>query len=161
MSQKRDPDIKLIATNPVAYSNYFIESVIEAGIQLSGTEVKSLRAQSPNLRDGYVEISISRGRDKPEAWLSNAHIPLYSHGNIWNHETMRKRRLLLHAHQIVQLFEMITQKGMTIIPTKMYFRLGRVKVEIGIAKGKKQYDKRQSIKKREAERSIDRAIKES
>mgnify|MGYP000290362972 CR=1 FL=1 len=148
---------KLIATNPNALSNYFIESVVEAGLMLTGTEIKSLRAQSPNLRDAFVEVRSVRGG--VEAWLLNAHIAPYSHGNIWNHDPLRKRKLLLHKHQIEQMHGAITQKGISIIPMRMYFKTGMAKVELGLGKGKKKGDKRQDVKKKSADRDIAQALK--
>jgi SsrA-binding protein len=152
---------KLIATNPVARSNYFIDEIVEAGLVLTGTEVKSLRAQAPNIRDAYVEVrssATSSGRTI-EGWLLNAHIAPYSHGNIWNHEPLRKRKLLLHDHQLQKLYGAITQKGYTVVPIRMYFKKGRAKVEIGLGKGKKKHDKRESLKKKSAQREMDVARK--
>ena len=149
---------KLIATNPSARANYFIDEVVEAGLVLTGTEVKSLRTQSPNLKDSFVEV-VSR-HAKLEAWLLNTHIGPYSHGNIWNHEALRRRKLLLHKHQIERMFGAITQKGLTIIPLRMYFKGGRAKVELGLGKGKKKYDKREDLKKRSAQREMDVARKQ-
>ena len=148
---------KLIASNPQARFNYFIEEVVEAGIVLTGTEVKSLRSQTPNLKDAFVEVE-SRG-SKMEAWLLNAHIAPYSHGNIWNHDPLRKRKLLLHRHQIEKMFVSLTQKGLTIVPLRMYFKKGCAKVELGLGKGKKKFDKRDSLKKKSADREMDRARK--
>lgn len=156
MAEKR-PEERVLATNPTAYTNYFIEETIEAGIALTGTEIKSMRSQSPNIRDAYVEIRPLRAG--LEAWLLNAHIGHYSHGNIWNHELTRKRKLLLHANQIARLYGSITQKGMTIIPTKIYLVKGRAKVEIGVGKGKKKHDKRESLKKKEAQIEMDAVTK--
>lgn len=143
---------KVIATNPIAYSNFFINEVYEAGLSLTGTEIKSIRSVAPNLRDAFVEV-------QKEAWLVNMHIGPYSHGNIWNHEPRRRRKLLLHKHQIEKLFGEATRGGMTIIPTRMYFVKGRVKVEIGVGKGKKKFDKREDLKSRSAEREMDQARK--
>jgi len=159
MSDKADRGvpIKLIATNPNAKRNYLIQEFLEAGIALQGTEVKSLRSQSPNLRDSYVDIR-SR-KDRLEAWLLNTHVPPYSHGNIWNHEPTRERKLLLHASETKKLFGAITQKGMTIIPTRMYFKKGIAKVELGLGKGKKKKDQREQVKARTAKREMDRAMK--
>ncbi len=156
-----DEGEKLIATNPIAHSNYFITETLEAGISLSGTEVKSLRSQSPNLRDSFVEVRPSKAGAKSgfEAWLMNTHIGPYSHGNIWNHDPMRRRKLLLHAHQIERLFGAIKLDGMTIIPIRMYFKKGRAKLELGVGKGKKKHDKREDLKKRSAEREMDQAMK--
>ena len=148
---------KLIASNPQARFKYFIEEVVEAGIVLTGTEVKSLRNQTPNLKDAFVEVE-SRG-GKMEAWLLNAHIGPYSHGNIWNHETLRKRKLLLHRHQIEKMFTSLTQKGLNVIPLRMYFKKGRAKIELGMGKGKKKFDKRETLKKKSADREMDRARK--
>jgi len=148
---------KLIAKNPNAFSNYFIEEKIEAGIVLSGTEVKSIRNQSPNLKDSFVEVRTCK--TGLEAWLLNAHISPYKYGNIWNHEPTQKRKLLLHAYEIKRLFGAVTQKGYSLIPTRMYFLNGRVKVEIGLGKGKKRHDKREALKKRSHEKEIQQAIK--
>lgn len=144
---------KLIATNPLAYLNYAIEEVVEAGLVLQGTEAKSLRNQAPNLRDAFVEVRTRSG--SLEAWLLNAHIGPYSHGNIWNHEALRPRKLLLHRHQINQLFTALTQKGLSVIPIRMYFKFGRAKVELGVGKGKKKYDKRETLKKKDAQRDME------
>jgi SsrA-binding protein len=161
MSDNKATGEKLIATNPIAHSNYFIEETLEAGIALTGTEVKSLRAMSPNLRDSHVEVrgSKSGGKAGFEAWLLNTHIGPYTHGNIWNHEPTRKRKLLLHAHELEKLFGAVQRAGMTIVPTRMYFKQGRAKVELGLGKGKKNHDKREDLKKRSAEREIDQAMK--
>lgn len=154
---KQSSGEKLIATNPNARSNYAIEETFEAGLVLTGTEVKSLRGQSPNLRDAFVEVT---GRvPSLEAWLVNAHIAPYSHGNIWNHDPLRRRKLLLQRHQIHQLHGAITQKGCSIIPTRMYFKKGIAKIEIGVGKGKKKHDKREDIKKKTMEREMDQAKK--
>lgn len=148
---------KLITTNPIARSNYFIEEVIEAGMVLTGTEVKSMRVQAPNIRDAYVEVS-SKGA-KIEAWLTNCHIAPYAYGNIWNHDPLRRRKLLLHHHQLEKLYGSVTQKGLSIIPTRMYFKKGRAKIELGLGKGKKKYDKREDLKKKSAEREMAQARK--
>jgi SsrA-binding protein len=148
---------KLIATNPNARSNYFIDAVVEAGMVLTGTEIKSLRSQSPNLRDAFVEV---RSKEKGmEAWLINAHIAPYSHGNIWNHEPLRHRKLLLHKHQIEQMHGAITQKGISVIPMRMYFKKGMAKIELGLGKGKKKGDKREDVKKKTSDREIAQAMK--
>jgi SsrA-binding protein len=150
---KKQEGEKLIASNPQARSNYFIEEVVEAGMVLTGTEVKSLRGQAPNLRDSFVEV---RSKSKSfEAWLVNTHIGPYSHGNIWNHETLRRRKLLLHFHQLQKLYVAVIQKGMSIIPLRMYFKSGRVKIEIGVGKGKKKYDKRETLKKKAVQREME------
>ena len=149
---------KLIATNPLAHANYFISEVVEAGLVLTGTEIKSIRNQSPNLRDAFVEIRATSNK-KLEAWLINAHIGPYSHGNIWNHEALRRRKLLLHRRQIDRMHGALIQEGMTVIPTRMYFKGGKAKIELGLGRGKKKYDKREDLKKRSAEREMDQALK--
>ena len=145
---------KLIASNPKARANYFIEEVVEAGLVLTGTEIKSIRAQAPNIRDAFVEV-YSHGRGGMEAWLVNMHISPYSHGNIWNHIPERKRKLLLHRHQINQIFAAIQQKGVTVIPLRLYLKSGRAKIEIALAKGKKLHDKRETLKRKTAEREME------
>lgn len=144
---------KLIASNPIAHSNYFIEETVEAGIVLQGTEAKSLRMTAPNLRDAFVEVRRRAG--SLEAWLINCHIGPYSHGNIWNHIALRPRKLLLHAYEIERMFGAITQKGLQVIPIKMYFKTGRAKIELGFGKGKKKYDKRETLKKKDAQRDME------
>lgn len=125
---------------------------------LTGTEIKSIRESSPNLKDSYVAIK-QKSAASLEAYLVHAHIAPYKHGNIWNHEPTRERKLLLHKKEIVKLFGLVTQKGMTIIPTQLYFKTGRVKVELGIAKGKNAGDKRADMKKKSAQREMDQAMK--
>jgi SsrA-binding protein len=157
-NQSKDSGEKLIASNPNAKSNYQIQEIVEAGMVLTGTEVKSLRTQAPNLRDSFVEI---RPRGKSfEAWLMNTHIGPYSHGNIWNHIALRSRKLLLHAHQLNKLHGAVIQKGMTIVPIRMYFKKGRAKIELGLGKGLKKYDKRQDIKKKTVEREMEQESRE-
>lgn len=151
---------KLIATNTNARHKFHIDEVLEAGIMLQGTEIKSLRAQSPNLRDAYAEISGKRG-SALEAWLINAHIAPYSHGNIWNHDPLRRRKLLLHRQQIDKLFGAVMQKGVTVVPLRMYFKEGYAKVELGLGRGKTKGDKRDSSKKQDAKREMDQARKKN
>jgi SsrA-binding protein len=157
------PTEKLIASNPIARSDYFIEETVEAGIVLVGTEIKSIRNQTPNLRDAFVEITHKkRGTSDArslEAWLVNLHIGPYSHGNIWNHEPRRRRKLLLHTHQIKRMFGALTQEGKTIVPLRMYYLNGRVKIEVAMGKGKKKGDKRDDQKKRSQDREIQQAMK--
>lgn len=145
--------MKIVCQNKKAYYDYFIEESIEAGIQLVGTEVKSLREGNANLKDSYVIIKNS------EVFLFNCHISPYSHGNILNHDPLRTRRLLLHKKEIERLKGKIQQKGYTLIPLKIYFKGPYAKVEIGLAKGKRQYEKRETIKEREARRDIERAMR--
>ncbi len=154
------PDTEtLIASNPHVRSDYQIDEIVEAGIVLTGTEVKSLRMQAPNLRDSYVEVS---GREGAlEAWLVNVHIGHYSHGNIWNHVTNRRRKLLLHRHQIDRLYGAVKMDGRTIVPTRLYFKRGIAKIELAVARGKKKHDKRQDLKERSARDEMDRALKAS
>jgi SsrA-binding protein len=137
---------KVVASNREAYHNYHILETHECGIALTGTEVKSIREGRCNLKDGYAQIR------KSEAWLMNVHISPYSHGNRENHEPTRARKLLLHRSEIDKLAGKVQEKGLTLVPTKMYLKAGRVKVEIGVAKGKKLYDKRETEKRREADR---------
>lgn len=142
---------KIIATNRKAKHDYFLEDRIEAGIALKGTEIKSIRAGRVSLREAYVQV------DGGEAWLVNAHIAPYDPASTMNHDPRRRRKLLLHKRQIIKLFDDIRQKGYTIIPTVMYLRSGRAKVEIAVARGKRKYDKRREIAKRDAEREMARA----
>jgi len=145
--------MKIVAQNRKAFHDYAIEETVEAGMVLMGTEVKSLRDGKANLKDSYVII-----KDE-EVYLLNCHISPYSHGNIMNHEPLRTRKLLLHRKEIVRLQGKAAQKGYSLIPLKIYFKDGRAKVEIGLAKGKRQYEKRETIKKKEADREIERAMK--
>jgi SsrA-binding protein len=143
-----------VATNRKARHDYFIEETVEAGIALRGTEVKSLRLGLANLTDSYVLIR------KEEAFLFNANISPYTHGNIANHEPLRTRKLLLHKAEIVKLTWKMTQKGFTLIPLKLYFVRGKAKVLIGLAKGKKSFDKRDTIKEKESKREVERVMKD-
>jgi SsrA-binding protein len=143
-----------VATNRKAYHDYFIEETVEAGIALQGTEVKSLRLGLANLTDSYAIVK------NEEMYLLNANISPYTHGNIANHEPLRTRKLLLHKEEIRKLTWKMTQKGFTLIPLKIYFVSGRAKVLIGLAKGKKSYDKRETIKAKESKREVERVVKE-
>lgn len=145
--------IKLIAQNKKAYHDYHLEETMEAGIVLTGTEVKSLRAGRVNLRDSYATV------ENGELWLLGVHISPYEQGNIFNHDPLRPRKLLMHAREIRRLYGKIRVAGYTLVPTKMYFKNGRVKVEIALAKGKTLHDKRQAIAKKEAEREMERAFR--
>ena len=143
-----------IAKNRKAFHDYFVEDRIEAGIELTGTEVCSLRENSAQLRDCFIVIR--RG----EAWLNGVHISPYSHGSIFNVDPERRRRLLLHKKEILKLQQQADRKGYSLIPLSMYFSpKGKVKVEVGVCRGKKAYDKRASIKERDTKREIDRALK--
>lgn len=152
MTEKKEDTT--VATNRKAHHDYFIEETVEAGIALQGTEVKSLRLGLANLTDSYVLIR------NEEAFLFNANISPYSHGNLANHEPLRTRKLLLHKAEIVKLTWKMSQKGFTLIPLKIYFVRGRAKVLIGLAKGKKAFDKRDTIKEKESKREVERAVKE-
>lgn len=153
MKQGIKPGIKIVCQNRKAFHDYSIEETTEAGIQLLGTEVKSLRDGKANLSDSYVLIKDS------EMFLFNCHISPYSHGNIMNHDPLRTRKLLLHKKEIGRLTGKALQKGFALIPLKIYFKGSYAKVEIGLAKGKKVYEKREAIKEREAKRTIERAMK--
>jgi SsrA-binding protein len=154
MATKSDPGEKLIASNKKAYHDYFVLQKFEAGLSLRGTEVKSLRDGKANLKDAYV---IFKGS---EAFLFNAHISPYSHGNLQNHEPERSRKLLLHRKEIEKAREQVVEKGLTVVPLRLYFKGGKVKVEIAVVRGKKLYDKRETEKRREAERETAAAMKE-
>ena len=145
--------MKIITQNKKAFHDYSIEETLEAGILLQGTEVKSLRDGKANLKDSYVIVKDS------EVFLLNCHISPYSHGNIMNHDPLRTRKLLLHKKEITKLQGKAAQKGYSLIPLKLYFSNSHVKVEVGLARGKRQYEKRETIKKREADREIERAMK--
>jgi len=148
----RDPGRTLVAQNRRARHDYHIEDTFEAGLVLVGTEVKSLREGRASLVDGYAMV-----RDG-EVWLYNVHIPEYTHGTWTNHEPRRPRKLLLHREQIRKLNAKTQESGLTVIPLRVYFKDGYAKVEIGVARGKRSYDKRQSIAAREAKRDADRAM---
>ncbi len=145
--------MNIVCQNRKAYHDYHIEETIEAGIALLGTEVKSLREGKGNLKDSYVIVKDN------EVFLLNCHISPYSHGNITNHEPLRTRKLLLHRKEIERLRGKVAQKGYALIPLKIYFKGPLVKVEVGLAKGKRLYEKRETIKEREAKRMIERAMK--
>ena len=145
--------MKDVARNRKAFHDYHIEEKVEAGMVLVGTEVKSLREGRVNLRDSYVNI---RGG---EAFILNCHISPYSHGNIQNHEPTRTRKLLLSKREIAKLAAKVAQKGMSIIPLRIYFKGSNAKVEVGLGKGKRFFEKREHIKEREAKKEISRALK--
>ena len=146
-------NIKIIAKNPTAYHNYTIESKFEAGIVLSGTEIKSIRQGKVNLKDTYAQIK------NGECFICGMHISPYEQGNIFNKDPLRDRKLLLNKSEINRLFGMIKQKGYSLIPISIYFKGSFVKVELGIGKGKKLYDKREDIAKKDAEMKIRKALK--
>lgn len=147
---------KIIVLNRKARHDYHVMDTIEAGIALQGTEVKSLReGGNIMLKDSFADIRNN------EAWLIGVHIQPYAMGNVFNHAVERQRKLLLHRHEIDKLRARVESKGLTLVPLKLYFRKGIVKVELGLCKGKQKADKRETIKAREATREMDRAIKES
>ena len=141
-------EIKEIAKNPVARHNYSISDTIECGIVLSGTEIKSIRLGKVNLKDSYAVIK------NGEAWIYSMHISPYEHGNIYNKDPLRNRKLLLNKREILKLSSMISQKGYTLVPISLYFKSNKVKLELGIGKGKKLYDKREDLKKKDQEMYI-------
>jgi SsrA-binding protein len=145
--------MKVVCQNRKAYHDYFIEETVEAGVALLGTEVKSLREGKATLKDSYVLIK------EREAFLLNCHISPYSHGNILNHDPLRTRKLLMHREETDRLSGRAATKGYTLIPLKIYFKDSYAKVEIGVAKGKRLYEKREKIKEREAKRVIERVMK--
>lgn len=146
-------NIKVIAKNPTAYHNYTIEDTLEAGIVLSGTEIKSIRMGKVNLKDTYA--SIKNG----EAYIYGMHISPYEHGNIFNKDPLRDRKLLIHKKEIHKLLGLIKQKGYSLIPIELYFKGSFVKLKLGIGKGKKLYDKRQDLAKKDAQRQINMQLK--
>lgn len=148
-----DTKTKLIASNRAAYHEYFVDEKYEAGISLAGTEVKSVRGGHVNLKDSYVSV------EDGELWVHGMHISPYEKGNIFNKEPLRDRKLLMHKKEIFKLFGLVGQKGYTLIPLSLYFKNGKVKVEVGLCRGKKLYDKRETEAKRQAIRDIERSSK--
>lgn len=146
--------IKMIAHNRRAYHDYFIEDTLEGGMVLQGTEVKSLRKGELSLQESYFSVI------DDEVFLLGMHIRPYEQGNRFNHDPLRPRKILLHRREINRLKALVAEKRMTLVPTKMYFRNGKVKVEIGVARGKKLLDKREDLKKKDAERRIAEAVKQ-
>lgn len=144
---------KLIAKNPTAYHNYTIQDKLEVGIVLSGTEIKSIRSGKVNLKDTYATIK------KGEVYIIGMHIAPYEHGNIFNKDPLRDRKLLLNRREINKLIGLTKQQGCTLVPISLYFKGSLVKLELGIGKGKKLYDKRQDIAKKDAQRQIARSLK--
>lgn len=146
-------DNKIAAQNKKAYHDYFIEETYEAGIELYGTEVKSIRASAVNMKDSYCYI------EKGEMFCTGVHISPYEKGNVFNREPLRVRRLLMHKKEIMKLFGLVGKEGYTLVPLKMYFKGSNVKVEVGLCKGKKNYDKRDTEAKKQANRDIERYTK--
>ena len=147
--------IKLVANNKKAYHDYFIEEKYEAGIELFGTEVKSIRLGKCSIKEAFVNI------DRGEAFIEGMNISPYEKGNIFNREPLRKRRLLLHKKEIMKLAGQVQAKGYTIMPLQVYFKNGRVKIEIGLARGKKLYDKRDDLRKKAMKRETERDFRNS
>ena len=157
-SPPRDPTaagMRDAAVNRAAGHHYFLMEKFEAGVVLTGTEVKSIRAGRANLKDAYGLVKDG------ELWLLNAHIGAYEHGNIYNHEPLRTRKLLVHREELRKLLGRTQQRGLTLIPTRLYFRRGRVKCELAVAKGKQLWDKRETVRRRTAEREARAAIARS
>ncbi|MGI8825490.1 MAG: SsrA-binding protein SmpB [Chloroflexota bacterium] len=152
MALKGGEHVKVIAVNRRATHDYFIDDRIEAGLVLTGTEIKSIREGRVNLREGYARI-----RDG-EGWLVNVHIAPYEQGNRYNHEPLRDRKLLLHKGEISILVGRARQRGYTLVPTQLYLKHGRAKIELGLARGKREFDKREAISRREAQREIERGL---
>jgi SsrA-binding protein len=151
---KETTGTKLIAKNSRAHYDYFLSQFLEVGLELTGTEIKSIRTHGASLVDSRV---IDRNN---EMYVLNMNIPIYDKGTIYNHEPKRTRKLLMHKHEIVKYQKAMKEKGFTIVPTKLYFSKGRAKLEIALAKGKKLYDKRETIKQREDELKIQKAMKD-
>jgi|SRR6266702_6093524 len=144
---------QMISVNRQAYHDYTVERTIEAGISLVGTEIKSIREGHVQLRGAYAMAR------KGEIWLENAHIAAYEHGNRFNHDPMRNRKLLLHKKEINQLLNKIDTKGLTLIPLKLYLKGGKAKIELGLCRGKKLYDKREAMAERDVKREIERIVR--
>lgn len=155
MAPKEKDGVFLAAQNKKAYHDYFILETYEAGVELYGTEVKSIRGGGANMKDAYCFI------EKGELFMSGVHISPYEKGNIFNREPLRVRRLLMHKKEILKLFGQVGTEGVTLVPLKLYFKGSRVKVEVGLCKGKKLYDKREDAAKKQAQRDIERYVKGS
>ena len=149
----KQPGTKQIASNRKAFHDYFIEERYEAGIELFGTEVKSLRQGTVNLKDSWCDIS------NGEIWIKQMHISPYEKGNIFNRDPIRPRKLLMHKKEIMKLYGTLKQEGLTLVPLSLYFKNSRVKVEVGLCRGKKLYDKRADMAKKDAKRTIERSLK--
>lgn len=149
-----EKNLKTIATNKKAFHDYFVEESMEAGIELTGTEVKSIRLGGVNLKDAWCAI------EDGQIILKGAHVSPYEKGNIFNREPRRERRLLMHKREILRLYGLIKQQGLTLIPLSIYFKGSLVKVQIGLCRGKKLYDKRESMARRDAKLDAERALKE-
>lgn len=153
MADKKPDGKKIIANNKKAYHDYFVDETMEAGIQLFGTEVKSLRCGGVNLKDSYCSI------EDGELFVTGMHISPYEKGNIYNRDPLREKKLLMHKREILRLLGKVGQEGVTLVPLSLYFKGSRVKVELGICRGKKLYDKREDLAKKQANRDIERYTK--
>lgn len=153
MAEKKDNGLQTVARNKKAYHDYFVLESFEAGIELFGTEVKSVRQGKVNLKDAWCSI------EKGEIYVNGMHISPYEFGNIFNRDPMRKRRLLMHKREINRLYGQLKQQGLTLIPLSAYFNRGRLKIQVGLCKGKKNYDKRESIARKDAEREAARELR--
>ena len=151
---RKNEAVKIACENRTARHDYFIHEVMEAGIELQGTEVKSLRAGKANLKDSYAEIR------NGEIFVQNMHISPYEQGNIFNHDPLRRRRLLLHKAEITKLFSKTREKGFTLVPLKIYFKKGRAKMELALVSGKHNYDKRQALAEKAVKRDVERAMRD-
>ena len=150
----KNEQIKTVCENRKARHDYFIHETFETGIELKGTEVKSLRVGKANLRDSYAEVKDG------EIFVEHMHISPYEQGNIFNHDPLRRRRLLMHKKEILKLFSKTREKGFTLIPLKIYFKNGRAKLELALASGKHTYDKRAALAEKSAQRDIERAVRD-
>ena len=154
MARRSEGEVRQVATNRKALHDYEVVDTFEAGIALTGTEIKSVRAARVNLRDGFVQIR------QGEAWLLNVHISPYDFGNRENHEPRRERKLLLHRREIRKLQSKVSERGWTIVPLRMYLKDGRAKIEIALVRGKRLYDKRDAVAERDMNRELQRAVKD-
>lgn len=146
-------DERTISLNRKAFHDYFVEETYEAGIELVGTEVKSLRQGTVNIKDSYCSV------DNGELYVIGMHISPYEKGNIYNKDPLRRRKLLMHKKEIIKLFSLVSKQGYSLIPISLYFKNSHIKMAVGLCKGKKLYDKREDIAKKDANRNIDRAMK--
>jgi len=154
LARRSEGEVRQVATNRKALHDYEVVDTFEAGIALTGTEIKSVRAARVNLRDGFVQIR------QGEAWLLNVHISPYDFGNRENHEPRRERKLLLHRREIRKLQSKVSERGWTIVPLRMYLKDGRAKIEIALVRGKRLYDKRDAVAERDMNRELQRAVKD-
>ena len=154
MTKAKEGGVKIIAQNKTARVNYSILDTYEAGIALTGTEVKSIREGRVNLKDSYAAV------EDGEVWLYDMHVSPYSHGNRYNHDPLRPRKLLLHKREIKRLYGKSRERGLTLVPLSLYFKNGKVKVALGVGQGKKLYDRREEIKRRDDKRAMERALRE-